>query len=458
MDSKKNLFIETFGCQMNANDTEKILLSLGNAGYVTVETAVEADLILINTCSVRDKAEHKLYSTIGRYKAFKKNNPELVIGICGCVAEQVASNLLKRLQFVDLIIGTKNIHKLQSIIEDYKRTKIRRTFTGQAPIEDDEEFNSTLIEGFTNSKGVVKATLSIMRGCDNYCTYCIVPYVRGSEESRSPESILGDVEGLAKKGIKELMLLGQNVNSYAGINKISEKISFTELLKKICNVRGIGRVRFVTSHPKDISDELIMLFGSEDKLARHLHLPLQSGSDKVLEAMGRGYKSKEYMTTINKLRTLYPDLSLTSDIIVGFPGETEEDFSKTLSIVKEASFESVFSFKYSQRPGTKATEFADQVPEDVKKERLERLQSLQKEITAEKNHALVGSVVEVLIEGRSKVSSEFLSGRTECNRVINFPKPSDATFFEAGVFKGILVTEACKNSLRGKAVERSQPC
>lgn len=446
---------------MNEDDSDRLLSFLKAIGFRRTDGAEDADLIILNTCTVRDKAEQKVYSTLGRFKALKEKNPELIIGVSGCVAQQEGQRLLKRVPHLDMVIGTHNIHRINELLNEVskKRTRVvaselsgtittgeyrpyrtRRPDTHHAPRQQEEK--------------KIKNFVSIMRGCDNYCSYCIVPYVRGGEVSRPSRDIMEDVRSLATGGTKEVTLLGQNVNSYGNSGGGGADISFPELLKRVCRIDGIERVRFVTSHPKDISMELIELFGDEPKLCRNIHLPLQSGSDRVLERMRRGYTVGEYISKVTLLKKLYPGISLTTDIIVGFPGEDEADFEATMEVVRGVGFDSIFSFKYSPRPGTLAAAFTDRVPGQIGSRRLEALQSEQKKITAEKNKALEGTIVEVLVEGRSKASERELTGRTPSNRVCNFPGDRALT----GSVIDLLVTEAYTNSFRAVPIERSLVC
>ncbi len=418
---------------MNENDTERMLAFLKNHRYRPTDTPDRADLILINTCSIRDKAEQKVYSTAGRYKRLKKKNPELVIGISGCVAQQKGGELLKRMPYVDIVVGTHNIHRLTELLKRVREEKTQVVSTELYGSIESGEFSTPEVEG-------VKAYVSCMRGCDNYCAYCIVPYVRGTEVSRPHRDVVEDIRRLADRGIKEVTLLGQNVNSYCG------DVSFPELLRMVCRVDGIERVRFVTSHPKDISEELVYLFGKEEKLARSMHLPIQAGSDRVLDRMKRRYTVREYIEKVSLFRMLYPDMSISTDIIVGFPGETEEDFRRTMEVVRTVEFDSIFSFKYSPRPGTEAATYTDQLPEDVKQRRLEELQATQREITLRRNRLLVGKRMKVLVEGESKLDKTELTGRTTCNRVVNFPGDKGLT----GSMVDVTIRIAYANSLRGE--------
>ncbi len=443
-EKERFVFIETFGCQMNENDTSRIYGVLEKVNFRPTYDPGAADLILVNTCSIRDKAEQKVYSTLGRFKGLKKKRPELIIGVAGCVAQQEGERLLKRVPHLDIVFGPHNIHRLGDMLAELYEKGGRVVSTELRPDIDDNEYDvHAPVDG-------VKAFVSIMRGCDNFCSYCIVPYTRGREVSRPHDEIIGEIRSLAERGIKEVTLLGQNVNSYGK----GAGSTFTALLRDICSTDGIERVRFVTSHPKDISEELIYLFGEEPKLQRALHLPVQSGSDRILERMKRSYTVEGYLSKVRLLRSLYPDMALTTDVIVGFPGETDEDFQGTMQVLKEVRFDGAFSFKYSPRPGTLAATFEDQVPEEVKSVRLEELQALQRKITLEKNEALAGRTLEVLVEGGSKNNPGEFSGRTPCNRVVNFSADGVAP----GDIIDVFITEGYQNSLRGVYKERSLLC
>jgi len=435
---EKYVFIETFGCQMNVGDSERMVSLLSDSDFIETDAPEKADLILLNTCSVRDKAEQKVYSSAGRYKELKDAKPELIIGISGCVAQQVGAKLLKRMPYVDMVVGTHNVHRIPEIVGELRGGGARRSATELYDNLSPDEYALNI----DSYKGKVKSFVNIMRGCNNFCTYCIVPYVRGREVSRSLIDIEQEVCALAESGTKEITLIGQNVNSYAG------EVNFPGLIRRVCATAGIERVRFVTSHPKDISEELIHLYGEEEKLVRSLHLPLQSGSDKVLERMGRGYTSSAYMAKIDLLKKLYPEIALTTDIIVAFPGEEAADFEATMSIIREVEFDGIFSFKYSVRPGTKAEEYKDRVEPDIAKERLSTLQELQKEIGKGKSRALVGTRQKVLVEGESKADAGELTGRTPCNRVVNFA----ASRLTPGDIVDISITSAYSNSLRGECL------
>ncbi len=434
----KKVFLETFGCQMNENDSDRILGFLKDIRYTRTYEPADADLIIINTCSIRDKAEQKVYSTLGRFKTLKSENPGLIIGVAGCVAQQEGEKLLKRAPYLDIVFGPDNIHRLKDFISEASLKSRVVAIEQKAEIDGDEY-------GLHLPSAGQKAFVSIMRGCDNFCSYCIVPYTRGREVSRPSSDIIEEVKRLADEGVMEVTLIGQNVNSYGNSGK---DISFPELLRKAAKVDGIKRVRFITSHPKDISEELIYLFKEEPKLCRHIHLPVQSGSNAVLKMMGRGYTRQQYLLKLSLLKALYPEMAVTTDIIVGFPGESESDFEDTMELIKDVRFGNIFSFMYSPRPNTKAAAFKDQVPFEVKSERLKTLQEAQREIALERNLRLVGSALEVLVEGRSKADGGEFMGRTSCNRIVNFPAPEGFPA-EAGCLIDVRITHALSNSLRG---------
>ncbi|MDY6863265.1 MAG: tRNA (N6-isopentenyl adenosine(37)-C2)-methylthiotransferase MiaB [Thermodesulfobacteriota bacterium] len=439
MSDKNNLkvFVQTFGCQMNENDSDKILYIMEKEGFSPTNDETRADLIIINTCSVRKKPEHKAYSSIGRFKRLKEMNPELIIGAGGCLAQQEGRKFLLKIPYVDFVFGTHNIHKLPELIKASKE-KERKVET-----EFYKEIRSLDIPGYTEKRRVTNF-VTIMQGCNNYCSYCIVPYVRGREESRSSRSIINEITGLAEKGVKEVTLLGQNVNSY-GLNREGE-LTFPELLKKISLIEELKRIRFTTSHPKDMKDELILCFKEMEKLAEHIHLPIQSGSDNILLKMGRGYTKTDYFKKVELLRRARPGIAITTDFIVGFPGETDKDFMETLDLVKKVEFDEFFSFKYSDRPGTRASFMEDKIPEHVKSERLKILQDLQKNITMKKNRAFFGKVVEVLTEGKSKKNEKQLTGRTGLNKIVNFYGEESLT----GKLVKVKIEKVYSHSLKGK--------
>jgi len=434
---ERYVFLETFGCQMNDNDSERILGHLATMNYRATDDPEGADLILLNTCSIREKAEHKVYSALGRYRGVKRKKPHTIIGVGGCVGQQQGERLLKRLDYLDIVFGTATIHRLPELIRSVDRERGQREATELTTALAPDEF---AITPFRDSS--YKAFVTIMRGCDNFCTYCIVPYVRGREVSRSAGSIVDEVEGLAASGVREITLIGQNVNSYGNDGGDT---SFPALVKKVCRVEGVERVRFTTSHPKDLSVELIDLIAGEEKICNHLHLPVQSGSDKVLKGMGRGYRRSEYLHKISLLKELSPDISLTTDIIVGFPGEGESDFNDTVTLLKAVEYDNIFSFKYSPRPMTKAASYEEQIDEDVKSARLQTVQKLQSGITLAKNRRLVGESLYVLVEGKAKSGGALFTGRTSCNRVVNFPGDEEW----AGTTVKVTVQEGFLNSLKG---------
>ncbi len=440
----KKLYIKTFGCQMNENDAERVYLLLKD-NFKPVDNPEEADLILINTCSVREKPEHKLYSEIGRYKELKLRRPDIIIGAMGCVAQQEGERLFERFPYLDLVLGTQGFYRIREALEELIKTGKPVAYT-----ELKEDFKIPLVLPEDNSKKMkpkrVKAYISIMQGCDNFCTYCIVPYVRGREISRPPEEILKEAEELVKKeGVKEITLLGQNVNSY-GL-KESGYPDFPDLLFMLSQIEGLLRIRFTTSHPKDLSEKLMRVIAENPKVCKHIHLPLQAGSNKILKRMNRKYTKEEYLEKVEKLRSLCPEIAITSDIIVGFPGESEEDFLETLDMLEKVRFHEVFSFKYSDRPFTSARKFEDKVSEEIKEARLRRVHEVQARITEEIYGSYVGKEVEVLVEGKSERDPQKLTGRTTTNVVVNFTAPR--TDLEGALVK-VLITEAGKHSLKGE--------
>ncbi|NLA58100.1 MAG: tRNA (N6-isopentenyl adenosine(37)-C2)-methylthiotransferase MiaB [Firmicutes bacterium] len=411
---KRLAFIRTFGCQMNERDTETIRGLLQQEGYGFTDHPEDADLILYNTCCVRENPERKVYGQVGQLQELKAKKPELIIGICGCMPQQQEELpiLLERLPHVDLFFGTHNIHRLPELLH-------RIYATGERVVEILDDGGEP-VEGLPALRNNdFKAFVTIMHGCNNFCSYCIVPYVRGRERSRTPEAILEEIRSLADRGVKEVTLLGQNVNSYGKDLKLD--VDFADLLELINEVPGIRRIRFTTSHPKDISDKLIRQLGRLEKVCEHLHLPVQAGSNNVLKAMNRRYTREYYLEIVEKVRQEVPGISLTTDIMVGFPGESDADFADTLSLVEKAKFDSAFTFIYSPRKGTPATEMPDQVPEEVKKERIYQLIELQNKVSLELNQALVGTQVEVLVEGVSKSDSQMLTGKTRTAKTVVFP-------------------------------------
>ena len=395
---------------MNKYDSEKMVGLLENSGISLTDNLTKADIIILNTCSIREKAEHKVYSQLGRLAPLKEKNPNLIIGVGGCVAQIQGEKILQRSPQVDLVFGTLNINKLPKLIKDIEDTGVRIADI----VHDSEIDNDTAV---IKRDGNIHAWVSIMHGCNNYCSYCIVPYTRGREKSRTREAILSEIRGLSEKGFKEVTLIGQNVNSYG--RDVGDGIDFPDLLSLVDKIEGIERIRFITSHPKDLSDKLIKTMPELPKVCESLHLPIQAGSDNVLNNMNRGYTSEEYLKKIDKLKELISEISLSSDIIVGFPGETDEDFEKTRNIIKDVRYDGIFLFKYSPRPETPAAKLPDQIPNDVKQSRFEEIFELQKEITLSKNKDYEGRVVEILIEGKRKNDSNKLTGRTRTNKIVN---------------------------------------
>jgi tRNA-2-methylthio-N6-dimethylallyladenosine synthase len=411
---EKYFKIMTYGCQMNENDSEKISGLLKDLGYQPTDEDNKADMVILNTCSVRENANDKFFGHLGKYKKLKEQKPNLILSICGCMMQQeeIVNEIKRKYRFVDLIFGTHNIHVFPDLLSDFleRREMVVNVW------EDGEQ----IVEGLpTDRKYSFKAYVSIMNGCNNFCSYCIVPYTRGRERSREPENIVKEVQSLAQSGCKEITLLGQNVNSYG--KTLDSNYSFADLLKDVNNIEGIERIRFMTSHPKDISDDVISCYATLDKLCEHLHLPIQSGSNKILKAMNRKYSREDYLTIIKKVKNVLPDIAITTDIIVGFPGETEEDFEETLDIVKKVQYDSAFTFLYSIREGTKAATMENQVPDDVKHERFQRLLDTLYPIGLEKNEKLIGEIVEVLVEDVSKNNDKILNGRTRSSKLVHFP-------------------------------------
>ena len=433
---KKLVYLKTFGCQMNQYDSARMSALLEGCGYQETQRAEDADLLLVNTCSVREKPEQKAYSTLGRFQRLKERNPSVIIGMVGCVAQQEGQRLFDRFPLLDCVIGPGKIHLLLEVLEavENRRGRLCETGFGTGPS------SGLYIPAYRQ----VSAYVTIMEGCNNFCSYCIVPYVRGRERSRGSGEILAEIEALVQRGTREVVLLGQNVNSY-GDNGTSE-LTFPGLLAKIGHVQGLKRIRFTTSHPKDLSNDLIEAFVHIEQLCEHIHLPVQAGSNAVLERMNRRYTREEYLAKVTKLRKAVPEISISTDVMVGFPGESEQDFLKTLDLMREVEFDSTFSFKYGSRKGTAASQWNDDVPMEEKQERLTRLLQLQREITLKRNRALEGRVVEVLVEGQSQSSPNELMGRTRQNRIVNFP----GTFALVGRLVNLWIAKGLPNSLRGE--------
>lgn len=447
IDARKTVYVKTFGCQMNEYDSEKMTDILGMQNLKPVNTPEEADVILFNTCSIREKAQEKVFSDLGRVKHLKAQNPNLIIGVGGCVASQEGSNIISRAPYVDMVFGPQTIHRLPDLIQ-------KRDTTGKAQVD----ISFPEIEKFDHlpapkSNGVT-AFVSIMEGCSKYCSYCVVPYTRGEEVSRYFDDVLTEVAGLAAQGVKEVNLLGQNVNAYRG--KLSRESSndewadFAMLIEYIAEMPGIERIRFTTSHPKEFTQRLIDMYAKTPKLVNHLHLPVQHGSDKILNAMKRGYTAIEYKNVIKRLRAVRPDISLSSDFIVGFPGESDEDFNKLMHLIETVGFDTSFSFIFSARPGTPAANLEDETPQPLKLKRLQHLQATINENVKRISQSMLDTEQTILVEGPSKKSPDELQGRTENNRVVNFAMPIEQQAQYIGQLVKLKITHAFTNSLRGE--------
>ena len=435
----KKLFIQTYGCQMNQYDSERIAQVMGRVNYTLTDEPANADLILLNTCSVRDKAEQKVYSALGSWREIKQQKSSVIIGVGGCVAQQEGDRLLKRVAHLDLVFGTHNIHKLPEMIEQVESAHAR-------PVETAFYRDPSYMEdpgGRTHVQGA-KAFVTIMQGCNKVCSFCIVPHVRGREVSRASVKIIAEVKLLAAQGVKEVMLLGQNVNSYGKTS--TAEIHFAELLHRINAIEGLTRIRFTTSHPQDLSPELIEAYATLDKVCEHLHLPVQSGSDSVLLRMRRGYSRSEYLDRIDRLRQRCPEIALSTDIIVGFPGETDDDFERTLELLGQVEYDEIYSFMYSPRTQTVSAKlYNDDVPEEKKKERLKQVQNVQQEISLRKNKLKIGRIEEVLIDGHSRNKAQIM-GRTRANRIVNITGLGSLI----GEMVNARITAATANSLIGE--------
>ncbi len=435
----KKVFIKTFGCQMNEYDSDKMVDVLGAAqGYEPTQDVEEADLILFNTCSVREKAQEKVFSDLGRIKHLKEKG--VLIGVGGCVASQEGAEIIKRAPYVDVVFGPQTLHRLPDLLNARAAKAKPQVDISFPEIEKFDHLPPARVDGAT-------AFVSIMEGCSKYCSYCVVPYTRGEEVSRPFEDVLVEVAGLADQGVKEINLLGQNVNAYLG--KMGDEIAdFALLLEYVAEIPGIERIRYTTSHPNEFTPRLIEAYAKIPKLVNHLHLPVQHGSDKILMAMKRGYTAMEFKSTVRKLRAIRPDLSMSSDFIVGFPGETEEDFQKMMKLIADVRFDNSFSFIFSPRPGTPAANLPDDTPHEVKLRRLQELQAAINQNIKEISEERVGTVQRILVEGPSKRGNGELMGRTECNRVVNFPGNERLI----GQLVDVTITEAMTYTLRGEVL------
>jgi tRNA-2-methylthio-N6-dimethylallyladenosine synthase len=411
------LYIRTFGCQMNEYDSARMADVLGQSqpdGIETTDDPEQADIVLFNTCSVREKAQEKVFSDLGRFRAIKRERPDLLIGVGGCVASQEGANIVSRAPYVDVVFGPQTLHRLPELLAARQRTGRPQVDISFPEIEKFDHLPPARVEG-------PSAFVSIMEGCSKYCSFCVVPYTRGEEVSRPFEDVLVEVAGLAEQGVREVTLLGQNVNAYLGATGDADgRADFAMLLEYVAEMPGIERIRYTTSHPREFSQRLIDAHASIPQLAAHVHLPVQSGSDRVLAAMKRGYTVLEYKSILRRLRAARPDVSITSDFIVGFPGETEEDFERTMALIEDVGFDGSFSFVYSARPGTPAADLSDDTPQSVKLARLQRLQAATEAHARRISEAMVGTMQQVLVEGPSRKDPNELAGRTGNNRVVNF--------------------------------------
>jgi tRNA-2-methylthio-N6-dimethylallyladenosine synthase len=440
MQTNRSVYIETYGCQMNMADTEIVLSIMHDAGFIRTETLSSADVVLINTCAVRENAEQRIIGRLGDFNHNKKTNPNVVIGVLGCMAERVREELMELGDFVDLVIGPDEYRKLPALIEaaDSGEKGIAVKLSRVEKYDDIIPFRT---DGLS-------AWVSIMRGCDKFCTYCVVPFTRGRERSRSLASIVLEMENLSYRGFKEVTLLGQNVNSYK-----DNAFDFADLLVKVADVDKTMRVRFMTSHPQDMSNKLIDAIASRDNVCNYIHLPVQSGSNRILELMNRTYTKEQYLDLVSKIKKVIPDISLSTDIISGFPTETEDDHKKTLDLLQEVEFDGAYTFKYSPRENTKAWQMGDDVSEEIKNRRLSEIIDLQRNISLRRNTTMIGNTVEVLVEGLSKKSINEFCGRTDTNKMVVFPKNGDAI----GDYIGIRIERANSATLFGTAIGYSLP-
>lgn len=434
--------ILTYGCQMNEHDSETMIAMLNDMDFEQTDRKEKADLVIFNTCCVRENAELKVYGNLGSLKKLKKKNPYLKIVVCGCMMQQphIVEEIKNKYGFVNLIFGTHNIHNFPFLLN--------QTYGASQLLTEVWDEEGQVIEGLPVERKISsKAFVNIMYGCNNFCTYCIVPYTRGRERSRTPEAILHEISALVKEGVKEVVLLGQNVNSYG--KTLENTIDFPDLLKMVSEIPGVKRIRFMTSHPKDISDKLLEVMASCDNVCQYLHLPVQSGSDPLLKRMNRHYTKAQYIEIIEKARKLMPDISFSTDLIIGFPGETEEDNQETIDLLQRVEYDSAFTFMYSRRSGTPAAEYEDQVPEDVKMMRFKEVLAVLNPIAIRKNRGVKGRTLEVLVESHSKTNASMLSGRSQFNHVVNFE--GDASLL--GKIVMVKITDPRKFSLNGEIIE-----
>ena len=454
MPAPKKIYVYTIGCQMNVYDSDQMVAGLAISGYVPVDAPENADVIMVNTCTIRAKAEQKAFSFLGRMAELKRKNAHLILGVAGCVAQQEGERIFRRMPHVDLVVGTQAIANLPGLIKkiESKRCRIVDVAMDQIAREKNEP---PMIDG---GQGVTRF-VTIMTGCDNYCTYCVVPYVRGRETSRPPDEIVKEIEALVSTGVREVTLLGQNVNSY-GLKE--GYTTFAGLLQLINTIEGLRRIRFTTSHPKDLSEDLMRAFASLPKLCRHIHLPVQSGSNRILKRMNRKYTANAYLAKIAQLRNLCPDIEITTDIIVGFPGESEADFAATLELIQTVGYDSLFVFNYSDRPQTPASKFNNKVSEPVSNQRLQKVLKLQEQIARAKNESLVGAVKTIMVEGFSKrhgVSANLdqersieWTGRTDGQKIVNFDclEKTMCDQIRPGILVNVKIEKAMPHSLWGR--------
>jgi tRNA-2-methylthio-N6-dimethylallyladenosine synthase len=444
------VYIKTYGCQMNEYDSMRMRDVLESAeGLRPTDDPAQADLLLVNTCSVREKAQEKVFSLLGEWRLLKERRPHVIIGVGGCVASQEGEGIRARAPFVDLVFGPQTLHRLPALLAQLKRSGRAQVDVSFPEIEKFDRLPEARAEGAT-------AFVSVMEGCSKYCTFCVVPYTRGEEISRPFEQVLEEIGALARQGVREVTLLGQNVNAYRGPSAQGSTADLATLIHFVAAIPGIERIRFTTSHPLEFNESLIEAYAHVPKLTSHLHLPVQSGSDRILAAMKRGHTTLEYKQKIRKLRAVRPDITISTDLIVGFPGETEEDFAATLRLVAEVGFDQSFTFLYSPRPGTPAAGFADEVAPEVKQERLERLQQLLNAQSLAISKRMVGSEQRVLVERPAKRDPRQLAGRTDNNRWVNFDGPPRARDALLNRFVNLVITEAMPNSLRGRLVVEPQ--
>ena len=432
----KKFYIETLGCQMNVADSELVAAILHEEGLVRSNNPNNSDLIFINTCSIRERAEEKVHSHLGRWYKIKKNNPKVIIGVLGCMAQNLKQEILENRPYVDIILGPDSYRKLPKIL--------KRSYKNEKNIVDTKLSRYEVYEGlFPKRNDGINAWISIMRGCDKFCTFCIVPFTRGRERSRSVNDIKKEAQNAVNIGYRELTLLGQNVNSY-----IDKENKFHDLLKIIAQIPGVDRIRYTSPHPQDITEELLKVMAHYNNICNYIHLPLQSGSDRILRRMHRSYSKKEFLNLVKKIKSLLPNVGISTDIIVGFPGESEEDFLETIDVMKKVKFDSAFNFKYSPRIGTKASEFEDQLPDKIKQKRLEKVINLQRKHSIHRNQQLIGSTQDVLVEKQSKMSSEHWAGRTDSNKWVIFKKE----IARVNDIVKVLITDSKGISLKGKLV------